>query len=311
MSSSQEPFVAFRTPRPPRLDGTLSDPVWQAAPKTPPFVDMATGEPALLETRASVLWDDECLYVGFWIEEPYPTAKLTERDSLIFQENDVEVFIDGGDCYYEFEINALGTVYEVFFIWKDAYVRGSRFDVPEFDLLDRKALTFGGNFDRTEEHFWTGTHPRGVRWAFLDWDFPGMRSAVHVDGGPLRPSSSANVEGGPPCPPNAEPPARTEPRPPPSSCVTGGELNHLSVRSKGWSVELAFPWSGMGHLGGSRAIPPKDGDIWKLFLGRFQKINVGDAEVQAAWCCTPHGVYDTHMPERFTKVRFSSENVEE
>jgi len=50
---------------------------------------------------------------------------------LIFRENDVEVFIDGGDCYYEFEINALGTIYEVFFIWQDAYKRGGRFDVPE------------------------------------------------------------------------------------------------------------------------------------------------------------------------------------
>ena len=105
------------------------------------FVDMATGEPALYETRAAVLWDDDNLYIGFWIEEPYPRAKLTQRDSLIFQENDVEVFIDGEDCYYEFEINALGTIYEVFFIWRDAYKRGSRFDIPEFDLLERKALS--------------------------------------------------------------------------------------------------------------------------------------------------------------------------
>jgi hypothetical protein len=25
-------------------------------------------------------------------------------------------------------------------------------------------------------------HPRGERWGFLDWDFPGLRTAVHVDG---------------------------------------------------------------------------------------------------------------------------------
>ena len=75
---------------------------------------MATGKPALYETQAAALWDDDNLYIGFWIEEPYPAATQTERDSLIFRENDVEIFIDGGDCYYEFEINALGTVYEVF-----------------------------------------------------------------------------------------------------------------------------------------------------------------------------------------------------
>jgi hypothetical protein len=26
--------------------------------------------------------------------------------------------------------------------------------------------------------------------------------------------------------------------------------------------------------------------------------------VQAAWCWSPHGVYDTHMPEKFTPVVF-------
>ena len=77
--------------------------------------------PGFLDTRAAALWDDEALYIAFWIEEPFVEARLTQRDSTIFQENDVEVFIDGGDCYYEFEINALNTVYEVFFIWKDAY----------------------------------------------------------------------------------------------------------------------------------------------------------------------------------------------
>jgi len=262
-------LTACRVRRPLALDGALSDPAWQAAPKSERFVDMATGEPALLDTRCAILWDDENLHVGFWIEEPYPTAHQTDRDSLIFRENDVEVFIDGGDCYYEFEINALGTIYEVFLIWRDAYRRGGKFDLPEFDLVDREAYSFGGNFDRTEDHFWKGTHSRGTRWAFLDWDFPGMQSAVHVD----------------------------------------GRLNDRSTPSQGWTAMITFPWAGMKHLAGGRSLPPKDGDVWRLFLGRFQKLRVGQDDVQAAWCATPHGVYDTHMPEQFTPVRFSSETV--
>lgn len=262
-------YTALRVSSPVTLDGSLSDPVWQAAPKSQRFVDMTTGEPALLDTRSAVLWDDENLYIGFWVEEPYPTAHQSDRDSLIFRENDVEVFIDGGDCYYEFEVNALNTVYEVFFIWRDAYKRGSRFDIPEFDVLERDACTFGGNFDRTEDHFWRGTHPRGTRWAFLDWDFPGMQSAVHID----------------------------------------GALNDRTKPSSGWSAMLVFPWSGMKHLAGGRTLPPTDGDVWRIFLGRFQKIDIGTEQVQAAWCLSPHGVYDTHMPDKFTKVRFSDSLV--
>lgn len=258
------PYTAFRTPEPLPGDGTLSHPVWERASRTPAFVDMATGQPAFLKTEAAVLWDADRLHIGFWIEEPYPRAMLTERDSLIFRENDVEVFIDGGDCYYEFEINALGTVYEVFFIWRDAYP-GHRFVGPEFDVVARDAYSFAGDFDRKPESFWKGTHPRGARWAFLDWDFPDMRSAVHVNG-----------------PINSDRPAQ------------------------GWTVEVSFPWKGMVPLAGERSVPPLDGDVWRLFLGRFQQIPIGQGSAQAAWCASPHGVYDTHMPEKFTPVRFSS-----
>ena len=83
------------------------------------------------------------------------------RDSIVFLENDLEVFIDGGDCYYELEVNALNTVYEVFFIWKDAYKKGSRFDVEQFDVFKEKTMTFGGDYDRTGSSFWWGRHSRG------------------------------------------------------------------------------------------------------------------------------------------------------
>jgi hypothetical protein len=253
--------IARRTPNPPSIDGSLSSPAWENALRSPLFVDMATGGPAVLDTQAAVLWDDAALYVGFWIQEPTPTAQLTERDSLIFRENDVELFIDGGDCYYEFEINALGTIYEVFFIWRDAY---ERFAYDEFDVHKHRAYSFGGDYDRRPESFWQGTHPRGTRWAFTDWDMPGLRSAVRVD----------------------------------------GVLNRPDVRSKGWTAEISIPWASLGILANGRPVPPIPGDEWRMFFGRFQQLMVGNGTVQAAWCVSPHGVYDTHMPEKFTPVRF-------
>ncbi|MGQ0600921.1 MAG: carbohydrate-binding family 9-like protein [Anaerolineales bacterium] len=266
-------YTCYRTQQPLTVDGHLSEPAWQCAPKSPRFVDMVTGDPAFFDTRAAALWDDENFYVAFWIEEPFVEAHLTERDSLIFMENDVEVFIDGGDCYYEFEINARNTVYEVFFIWQDAYTHDSKFDVPEFDLLGRKALSFAGNYDRSGFNFWWGTHPRQARWAFVDWDLPGMRSAVQVE----------------------------------------GKLNDRAVISKGWTVELAFPWAGMQWLANGRSLPPKDGDVWSVFFGRFEKLEVANArpEPQPAWCWNKHGALDTHMPERFTRVHFSTQTVED
>lgn len=271
MESRTSLYTCQRTPAPPSGNGKLDDPVWLAAERSPRFTDMVTGEPAFYGTQAAALWDDECLYVGFWIEEPHVRAALTERDSLIFRENDVELFIDGGDCYYEFEINALNTVYEVFFVWRDAAGPGSRFATPEWEVTRRDAYSFGGDHDRRPESFWKGTHSRGARWAYLDYDFPGLRHAVHID----------------------------------------GTLNDDADVDRGWTVELALPWEGMKWLANGRSLPPNDGDLWRMFFGRFQLLRSSGQELQPhpAWVWTPHGVYDTHRPECFTQVRFSNETI--
>jgi len=46
------------------------------------------------------------------VEEPFVEGTLTERDSLIYENNDIELFVAGRDAYYELEINSLGTIYE-------------------------------------------------------------------------------------------------------------------------------------------------------------------------------------------------------
>jgi hypothetical protein len=51
---------------------------------------------------------------------------------------------------------------EVFFIWQDAYKKGSVFDKPEFDLLSQQVDVLGGFQDSMR----FGKHPRGKRWAF-------------------------------------------------------------------------------------------------------------------------------------------------
>ena len=256
-------YTCYRTPSPITIDGDLKKSVWQNACKSARFVDMISGVPGFFDTRAAALWDDEALYIAFWIEEPFVEARLTQRDSTIFQENDVEVFIDGGDCYYEFEINALNTVYEVFFIWKDAF---HNFDQKEFDVHSRQAYTFGGNHDRDAATFWSGNHPRGLRWAFTDWDFHGLRTAVQIQ----------------------------------------GTINDNSNIDKGWTVEIAFPWKGMTQLAGGRSLPPRDNDIWRIFLGRFGKLAIGNNIVSNSMSLDPVGDPDNHLPERFTRVSFST-----
>jgi len=260
-------YICAKIMGPVEIDGNLNKPAWKNAIKSPRFVDMVTGEPALYDTHSAALWDNENLYIAFWAEEPFVVATQKERDSIIFLENDLEVFIDGGDCYYELEISALNTVYEVFFIWKDAYKKGGKFDVPEFDVHKEKAMTFGGDYDRTGKDFWWGRHPRKLRWAFIDYDMPGLNTAVHVD----------------------------------------GKINDPTHVDKGWTLEIAIPWKSMKWLANGRSLPPKEGDTWRIFFGRFQKMTPSGKEVEPhpAWALNKHGLYDTHIPECFTYVHFT------
>lgn len=260
-------YECLRTPLPILVDGDLNKPVWQKAPRSSRFVDLVTGRPAFFDTRIAALWNDDFFYLAFWVEEPDVRASMNERDSFLWLENDVEVFIAGPDCYYELQVNALGTIYEVFYVWQDALRRGSFFDRPEFDLHSRQVDVIGGYQDVSRY----GRHPRGKRWAFMDWDFSGLKWAVRVD----------------------------------------GTLNDSSDVDRGWTVELAFPWSGMEVLAQGRPLPPHPGDIWLMSFSRFEALETGGCRLDPSpgWALNAHGVYDSHIPECFSRVVFSRQEV--
>lgn len=133
---------------------------WSHAPWTDDFVDIEGDrkERPEWQTRVKMLWDDEALYLGAWMEvrecfcrelpsfcvpsstlpspahrvlvqlpmtrttrgplvqEPCVVATLRERNSVVFHDNDFEVFLDAEACnhnYYELEVNALNTIWEL------------------------------------------------------------------------------------------------------------------------------------------------------------------------------------------------------
>ncbi len=257
-------YTCYRAAGPIKIDGRLDEPSWAKAPRSNAFVDIVTGEPAWYDSRVSLLWDDDYLYAGYRVEEPDVQAALTERDSKIYMENDVEIFIAGKDAYYELELNALNTIYEVFWIWKDIYKPGSPYyGVPEFDPKSHEVMNLAG----IGGHI----HPRGERWGFLDWDLPGLQHAVFVD----------------------------------------GTLNDSSDRDRGWTVELAIPWKSLKWLADGRSLPPKDGDVWRIDCSRFEKCDRDGKPLDPSpgWTWNRHGHYDSHIPETFPRVTFSTKEA--
>ena len=144
---SPRQYVCYRTSVEPAIDGKLGEASWQQAAWTELFTDIEGSlKPApRLETRAKLLWDAKYLYIGAELREPDVWGTLTQRDAVIYHDNDFEVFIDpdlNTHEYYELEMNALNTVW---------------------DLLLLKPYRDGGP-------------------AVNAWDIQGLRTAVAVDG---------------------------------------------------------------------------------------------------------------------------------
>lgn len=140
-------YVCYRTDGKLKIDGKLDEASWQKAKPTAPFVDISgEGFPTpKYETTAKMLWDDEYLYIGAMLQEDDIKARLTQRDTIIYYDNDFEVFIDpdwDGHNYFEIETNARGVI---------------------FDLMLDRPYRSGGNF-------------------MVQWDCPGLKLAIHREG---------------------------------------------------------------------------------------------------------------------------------
>ncbi len=113
------------------------------------------------------------------------------------------------------------------------------------------------------------THPRGRRLGNFSWTFPGKQTAVHLD----------------------------------------GTVNQDTDRDRGWTVELAFPWKGLEWLAKAeqRPLPPREGDVWRMDFSRFNTYKEAPpARDSGGWFWTRHGVWDSHIPECFAHIRFST-----
>jgi hypothetical protein len=140
-------YTCLKTSGPIHIDGKMDEPAWGQAQWTPDFVDIeGNSKPRpKFRTRVKMLWDDDYLYIAAEIEESDVKATLTQHDAVIFKDNDFEVFLKPlpkSESYYEFEINALNT---------------------SWDLFLPKPYNVGGQADNS-------------------WEIEGLRTAVGVQG---------------------------------------------------------------------------------------------------------------------------------
>ncbi|MBB73047.1 MAG: hypothetical protein CMJ75_00895 [Planctomycetaceae bacterium] len=140
-------YLCRHVEQPLQIDGRLDETAWKEAVWTANFMDIEGSRKPRprFQTRAKMLWDDTYFYVAAQLQEPHVWGTLKDHDSVIFHDNDFEVFIDpNGDNheYYELELNALNTTWDLF--------------LP-------KPYKDGGGADN-------------------GWEIPGLKTAIHVQG---------------------------------------------------------------------------------------------------------------------------------
>jgi len=150
-------YTIMRASGPILVDGHLDEAAWQRAPRTRRFVHITSGEPGWFNTQAMLLWDDTCLYAACIVEETDVFAHEGRRHAAVYHsDHDIELFIDpdgDGQNYYEFQINPINTINEVF--WPHP---GSQEAVFGWDLLGLEtAVQVQGtlNNHRIKDQGWT------------------------------------------------------------------------------------------------------------------------------------------------------------
>lgn len=138
-------YIAYKATTELMIDGLSNENSWQKAPWSDTFIDIEGKKEPTYKTQMKMLWDDSCLYFYAKLDEPHVWGTLKQRDTVVFYNNDFEIFIDpDGDThnYMEFEMNALNTIWDL--------------------LLTKPYRNHGIVLD--------------------SWDIQGIKTAVHIDG---------------------------------------------------------------------------------------------------------------------------------
>jgi hypothetical protein len=107
---------------------------------------------------------------------------------------------------------------------------------------------------------------------FNGWEFHGLKTAVHMD----------------------------------------GTLNDPSDTDRGWSCEVAIPWSSLADVT-DRPLPPREGDQIPISFSRVEwQHEIVDGQYRKVpdtpednWVWAPTGVIDMHRPERWGVLQFT------
>ena len=156
--SAQRRAVAVRTEHPPRIDGTLADPLWNTAPAVGDFrqKEPLETQPATEKTEVHILYDSRHIYFGIHCYDVSPksiVATQLRQDVTQDLDDNFAIVIDptlSRRNGYIFQVNPLGTQRDGEVIEEQAPTTGDSIVDPSWDGLWISAA-------KVTEDGWTAT----------------------------------------------------------------------------------------------------------------------------------------------------------
>lgn len=258
------------------IDGRLDEVAWSKVAWSAEFVDIeGESKPKpRYATRMKMLWDETCLYIAAELQEPHVWGNLLVRDSVIFHDNDFEVFLDpegDGLNYGELEINAENTVW---------------------DLRLPKPYRDGGQADD-------------------GWTLERLRTGVFVQGTLNRASDTDTAWSIEMAIPWSDLATLNDPEQPIRRAVRDGSV--LKSYEKASKEETAAQLSGK-TLPVGKPLKPQDGTEWRINFSRVEwqhEVKSDRYQRQSGvsennWVWSPQGVIDMHRPETWGILKFTT-----
>ncbi|MEE9407308.1 MAG: carbohydrate-binding family 9-like protein [Polaribacter sp.] len=109
-------YVVYKTNQAINIDGKPDELIWGKTTFTDDFIDIKGIKIPNQKTNVKMLWDTNFLYIYAKLFEKHIWGTLKKRDTIIFFNNDFEVFISPSNDthnYGEIEVNALNTVWDL------------------------------------------------------------------------------------------------------------------------------------------------------------------------------------------------------
>jgi hypothetical protein len=149
-------YTILRAGTPIVIDGKLDEAAWFAAPDVGDFHFTWWKEGKKEQTRAKLLWDDEYLYIGVICQDAHITARHTERDGKIPEDDCFEVMItpnqDTPHIYFNIEFNLLGGILDNFRPHGPSKPRAPKWDAADIKIAGAHVGTL--NNDSDTDQYW-------------------------------------------------------------------------------------------------------------------------------------------------------------